>query len=59
MQLNLHTRRVRQVDHQRNAEALQGDLLAALPGELGGVDRPFLFVDPSNRQRMRHLWNCK
>ena len=55
MQLNLHTRRARQVDHQRNTEALQGDLPAALPGRPGDDDQPFLFVDPSNRQLMRHL----
>jgi len=58
-QLNSHTRRARQVGHQRNAQVLQGDLPAALPEGPAGVDWPFLFVDPSNRQLMRHLRNRK
>ena len=55
MQLNLRTRCVRQVDHQRNAQVLQGDLPAMLPGGLGGVGQPFLFVDPSNHQLTSRL----
>jgi hypothetical protein len=55
MQLNLHTRCGRQADHQRNAQALQEDLLAALPAQPGWYNQPFLFVNPSNRQLMRHV----
>ena len=55
MQLNLHTRCVRQVDHQENAQVLQGDPPVALPEGLGGVGQLFVFAGPSNRQLTSRL----
>ena len=57
-QLNPHTRRVRQVDHQRNAQVLQRDLPAVLPGEpAGGVDQPLLRVRCSHQHTKHILYN--
>ena len=55
MQLDPHIHDVEQPDHYRNAQALQGDRPVVLPEGQGHVDLPSLFVDPSNRQLMRHL----